>query len=65
MEKKLAAQFNRGMESLEDNPCLRRPVTVTKQKTISRIDDIIMADRRVTEHYLVTDNSHPQRTSYV
>ena len=33
----------------------RRPVTVTTQETIAKIDDIIMADRRVMEYYIATE----------
>ena len=55
MLKKWAAEFKRGRESLEDDPRPRRPVTVTTQETIAKIDDIIMADRRVTEYYTATE----------
>ena len=40
---------------LEDDPPPRRPVTITTQETIAKIYDIIMADRRVTEHYIATE----------
>ena len=39
MVKTWAAKFKRGMESLEDDPRPRRPVTVTTQETITKIHD--------------------------
>ena len=54
MEKKWAAEFRCGRESLEDNPRSRRPVTVTTRDTI-KIHDIIMADKQVPEHYIATE----------
>ena len=55
MVKKWAAEFKRDRVSLEDDLRLRRPVTVTIQETIVTVHDIIMADRRVTEHYIITE----------
>ena len=75
MVKKWADEFKPDRESLEDNPCPRRPVTrnvlfhdelntflftviwrqITTLETIAKIDDIIMADRQVTEHYIATE----------
>ena len=49
------AEFKHDRESLEDDPVKRRPVTVTTQETIAKIHDIIMADRRVMEHYIATE----------
>ena len=45
MVKRWAAEFNRGKESLEEVHRQRRPVTVTTQKTIAKIHDIIMTDK--------------------
>ena len=45
MVKKWAAKFKRGRESLEEDTHLRRPVTITTQDTIGKIDDIISADK--------------------
>ena len=45
MVKKWDAEFKCGRDILEDNPCRRRPVTNTTQKTIAKIHVIIMADR--------------------
>ena len=44
MVKKWAAEFKHGRESLEDNTCLGRPVTITTQETIAKIHGIIMAE---------------------
>ena len=55
MAKTWYAEFKRGRESLEDYPHPRRPVTVTTQETNAKIRDIIMADRRVTKHYIATE----------
>ena len=73
MVKKWDAEFERGRESLEDDPRRRRPLTMPTQETIAiaKIHDIVMADRRVTEYYIATefgisqDCMHPRRTSYV
>ena len=49
MVKKWAAEFKRGIESLDDDPRPRRPVTVTTQETTA------MADRRLTEYYIAAE----------
>ena len=49
------AEFNRGRGSEEDDTSRRRPATVTTHETIDKIHDIIMADRRVTGYYIVTE----------
>ena len=49
------AEFKRDRVSLEDSHHQRRPVTVTTQEAIAQIHDIIIADRRVTEHYIATE----------
>ena len=46
MVKKWAAEFIHGKESLESDARPERPVTVTRQETIAKIHDIIMADRQ-------------------
>ena len=53
MVKKWNAEFKHDRESLEDDPCLRRSVTVITLETIAKIHDIIMADRRVTEEHFI------------
>ena len=55
MVKKWDAEFKRGRDSPEDDPRRRRPVNVTTQETIAKSYYIIMADRRVTEYYIVTE----------
>ena len=45
MVKKWPAEFKGDMESQEEDPRRRRPVTITTQETIAKIHDIIMADR--------------------
>ena len=55
VEKKGAAEFKRRRNSLEDDSRQRRPVTVPRQETISTNHDILMTDRRVTEHYIVAE----------
>ena len=55
MVKNWAAEFKFDRESLEHDPCPRRPVTVTTQETIVKSHDIIKADRQVTEHYIATE----------
>ena len=55
MAKKSDVEFKRGRDSLEEDPRLRRPVTDTTQETIAKIHDIVMADKRVTEHYIATE----------
>ena len=47
------AEFKRDRDNLEHDPCWRRPVT--SQETIATIIVIIMADRRVSECYIVTE----------
>ena len=54
MVKKWDAEFKRGRDSLEDDPC-RRSVTVTTQETIAKIHDVVMADRWVMEYYIATE----------
>ena len=54
MVEKSAAEFKHGRESVENDPHLGGPGTVTAQETIAKIHDVIMTDRRVTELYLVT-----------
>ena len=55
--KKWAAEFKSGRDSLEDDSCQRRPltITITTQKTIAKIHDIVMADRRVMEYNTATE----------
>ena len=55
MVKKWDAEFKCGRDSLENDPRQGRPVTVTTQETIAKMHDIIMADRRVMEHYIATE----------
>ena len=46
MVKKWANKFNCGRESLVEDLCPRRPVTVTAQETIAKIHHIVMTDRQ-------------------
>ena len=55
MVKDWDAEFNRGSGSEEDDTSRRRPATVTTLEIIDKIHDIIMADRRVTGYYIVTE----------
>ena len=62
--RKWTAEFKRGKESLEDDPCLRRPHTMIIQETIAKIHSIIMADRRVTERFIATELGISQERIY-
>ena len=55
MAKKWAVEFKHDRDSMEDDPCPRRPVIVTTQEAIAKIRDIIMAGRQVTEYYIATE----------
>ena len=52
--KRWVAEFKRGRESLEDDPRPGRPVTVTTPEKVSKVHDIVMHDRRVTERYIAS-----------
>lgn len=54
-DKEWAVEFKCGRESLEDDPHLEMPVTVTTQETIAKIHDIIMAYRWGTELNIATE----------
>ena len=50
--KKLAVEFKRGRESLEDDSRSGRPSTATTQENIDRIHQMVMNDRRLTISHL-------------
>ena len=52
------AEFKRRRQSLEDCAGPVRPVTVATQEIINRIHGVIMADRRVTERYILSVNEN-------
>lgn len=54
MVKKLAAEFKRGKEGLEDDPCLVRPITVTTQETTHNIHDMRLDDRYLATHLCIS-----------
>ena len=45
--KKWAAEFKRGRESIEDDPCEGRPKSATTPELIDRVHDMVLEDRRV------------------
>ena len=52
--KRWVAEFKCGRQSLEDDPPPGRPVTVAKPEMVSKVHDIVMTDRRVTERYIAS-----------
>ena len=52
--KRWVAEFKRGRQSHEDEPHHGRPVTVATPEMVSKVHDIIMTDRRVTERYIAS-----------
>ena len=65
MVKKWDAEFKRGRDSLEDDPCRRRLVTITTQESIAKIHDIFMAYRQVPKYYIATELGISQDCTYV
>ncbi|XP_067665195.1 histone-lysine N-methyltransferase SETMAR-like [Haliotis asinina] len=45
-------EFQRGRESLDDEPCPGRPSTSTTQANIDTVDQLVMGNRRITMHEL-------------
>jgi predicted XRE-type DNA-binding protein len=45
--KKRAAEFKRGLTSLEDDPSEGRPKIATKPKIIEQVNDTVLDDRRM------------------
>lgn len=52
------AEFQRGMDFLEDEPCPERPVTTVSREIIQRISDMVMADRRMTQRHIASFSSY-------
>ena len=50
--KRLVEKFKRSRQSLEDDPRPGRPVTVATPEMVTKVHDIVMTDRRVTERYI-------------
>ena len=46
------AEFKRGRENIKDDPRSGKPVTLVSPKIVTKIHDIVMGDRRVTERYI-------------
>ena len=45
--KKWAAEFKRGLTSLEDDPCEGRPKSATTPEIIEQVHDMVLDDRRI------------------
>ena len=54
MVRKWVAEFKRGRVSLEDDPHPERSITMGIKKTIDKIHDMILADRRIELPYIAT-----------
>ena len=52
---KWAAEFKRGRQSLEDDPRSGRPLEVTTPEVIRRVEDLVMADRRLKVKEVATE----------
>ena len=55
MVKKWRADCKRGRDSLEDDARQKRPFTVTTPGIIHKIHDILLTNRRLTEHYIAIE----------
>ena len=52
--KRWVAEFKHGRQSPEDDPHPGRPVIVATQEMVSKVHDIVMTDRQVTERYIAS-----------
>ena len=53
--KRWAALFKAGRESLEDDERSGRPSTSVNEDTIEKVENLVMADRRLTVRYLAAE----------
>ena len=52
--KRWVAEYKHDRESLEDDPHSRRPVTVATPEIVTKVHDMVMGVRRVTERYIAS-----------
>ena len=52
--KRWVVEFKRSRQSVEDDTCPGRPVTVAMPEMVNKVHDIVMTDRRVTERYIAS-----------
>ena len=49
--KRWVAEFRHGREVHQDDPHPERPVTVVTPETVSKVHDMVICDRQVTDRY--------------
>ena len=52
--KRWVATFKHNRQSLQDDPRPGRPVTVATPEIVTKVNDIVLTDRRVTERYIAS-----------